>query len=349
MDRLAVVVEPVPDRERDAEEALARDEPVAVEPLDPVGEPRLHVAGDPADLVAAGDERGSEVGVAAAVGDVPLPGRDDLERLVAPLVEVRDALGRLRVALEVAGGAERVGRHLAGRERGLAGELGERRTAGVVGDPLRHVGEDAAVAADDGAVGQLQLAPPLDVGEVAERAAHGDAGALVHLGGMVGQHGNLDAEQRRADGGAEQVLVALVVRVGDERHARGDQLRTRGLDVDGAARVVVGHPVVRAGIVAGLELGLGDGGLVRDVPQRGGVLLVRLAAGDVAQEGALGDGLRLRADRRVLLGPVDRQAEGAPQALEDLLVLDDELVAQVDEVAPADRAPVVSGQDRPAE
>ena len=108
--RLAVVVEPVPDRERDAEEALARDEPVAVEPFDPVGEPRLHVAGNPADLVAAGDQRGTEVGVAAAVGDVPLPGRDDLERLVAPLVEVRHALGGLRVAVEVAGGAQRVGR-----------------------------------------------------------------------------------------------------------------------------------------------------------------------------------------------------------------------------------------------
>ena len=122
--RLAVGVEAVPDRERDAEEALARDQPVAVEAVDPVGQPRLHVAGDPVDLVAARDELLAQVGVAAAVGDVPLAGRDDLERLVAPLVEVGHALGRLRLAVEVAGLAQRRDRQLAGRERRLAGELG---------------------------------------------------------------------------------------------------------------------------------------------------------------------------------------------------------------------------------
>jgi hypothetical protein len=108
VDRLGFVVEPVPDRERDPEEALPRDQPVAVESFDPVGEPRLHVAGEPRDLIATGDERGSEVGVASAVGDVPLTGRDDLERLVTAFIEVRDALGRLRVALEVAGSTERL-------------------------------------------------------------------------------------------------------------------------------------------------------------------------------------------------------------------------------------------------
>ena len=45
--------------------------------------------------------------------------------------------------------------------------------------------------------------------------------------------------------------------------------------------------VVGAGVLARLELGLGDGGLVGDVPQRRCVLLVCLAACDVAQEGAL--------------------------------------------------------------
>ena len=43
---------------------------------------------------------------------------------------------------------------------------------------------------------QLQLAPPLHVGEVAEGAAHRDAGALVHLGRRVGHDRHLDPEHR---------------------------------------------------------------------------------------------------------------------------------------------------------
>ena len=52
----------------------------------------------------------------------------------------------------------------------------------------------------------------------------------------VRQHGDLDVEQRRADRGAEQVLVALVVGVRDERDAGGQQLGAGGLDVDGRRR-----------------------------------------------------------------------------------------------------------------
>ena len=74
-------------------------------------------------------------------------------------------------------------------------------------------------------VGQLQLAPPVHVGQVAERAAHRDAGALVRLGGRVREHRHLDAEQRRAHRRAEQRLVALVVGVRDQRHARPGSAR----------------------------------------------------------------------------------------------------------------------------
>ena len=42
---------------------------------------------------------------------------------------------------------------------------------------------------------------------------------------------HLDAEQRRAHRRAEQRLVALVVGVGDQRDARGEQLGPGGLDV----------------------------------------------------------------------------------------------------------------------
>ena len=81
--------------------------------------------------------------------------------------------------------------------------------------------------------GSSQLAPPLHVGEVAEGAAHRDAGALVGLGGRVGDDRDLDAEDRRGDGRAEQRLVALVVGVGDQRDDGRDQLGPGGLDVDG--------------------------------------------------------------------------------------------------------------------
>ena len=98
-----------------------------------------------------------------------------------------------------------------------------------------RLGDDAAVEADDRAVGQVELAPPHHVGDVAEGADHGDAGALVLLGEVVRDHGHLDAEHGRGHGRAEQRLVALVVGVRDEGDARGDELGTARLDLDRAA------------------------------------------------------------------------------------------------------------------
>ena len=153
----------------------------------------------------------------------------------------------------------------------------------------------------------------------------------------VGEHRDLDAEDRRGDRGAEQRLVALVVGVGDQRDHRGDQLGTGRLDVDGAVGAVEGDAVVVPGVLARLELGLRDRGLEGDVPEGRRLLQVGLAAGEVAQERALADLLRLGPDGRVVLRPVDREPERAPQVLEDLLVLHDEPLAQLDEVGPADR------------
>ena len=296
----------------------------------------LHVRGQPGDLVALLDELVAQGGVAAAVADVPLARRHDLQRLVALLEEVRHPLGGLGLAVEVAGLTQHGHHLLAGGEDGLAGQALVRLVG--PGQPFGGLAGQATVAADDGADGKLQLAPPGDVGEVTEGAAHGDARTLVHLGGRVRHDGHLDAEDRRGHGGAEQRLVALVVGVGDECHDRGDQLGTGGLDVDGAAvGGVVGHAVVRAGVVTRLELGLGHGGLEGDVPEGRCLLEVGLAPGEVAQERALADRLGLLADGRVVLLPVHREAQRAPQLLEDLLVLLDELLAQGDEVRSADR------------
>ena len=125
----------------------------------------------------------------------------------------------------------------------------------------------------------------MHVGQVAEGAAHRDAGALVRLRGVMGEHRELDAEDRRRHGAAEQRLVALVVGVGDQATQAGDQLGAGRLDVDRAVGAMERHAVVGAGVLARLELGLRDGGLERDVPQRRRLRQVGLAARQVAEEG----------------------------------------------------------------
>src|SRR5690625_4978275 len=76
----------VPDREGNTEEALARNEPVAVESLDPVLVPDLHEVGVPFELGAAlqkGFPQSSRAFGPATIADVPLPGGHDFEGAVA--------------------------------------------------------------------------------------------------------------------------------------------------------------------------------------------------------------------------------------------------------------------------
>ena len=77
----------------------------------------------------------------------------------------------------------------------------------------------APVAAHDRADRQLQLTPPLHVGEVAERADHRDARTLLGIGEGVSDDGHLDAEQRSSDRGAEKWLVTLIIRVCNKGNA----------------------------------------------------------------------------------------------------------------------------------
>ena len=212
-----------------------RDQPVAVEAADPVVVAVLHVRRGPSSISAPRSSIScAQLGVAAAVADVPLAGGDDLERLVALLVEVRHPLGRLRLAVEVAGLAQQRDDRLAGaRTRSCPASSLVRRRGRLVRQPLRA--SRASIRPSRPMTvrtGRSQLAPPGDVGEVAEGAAHRDAGALVRLGQRVRQHRDLDAEDRRGDRRAEQRLVALVVGVRDQRDHGRDQLGTGGLDVD---------------------------------------------------------------------------------------------------------------------
>ena len=159
------------------------------------------------------------------------------------------------------------------------------------------------------------------------------------------EHRNAHAEQRRLQLAAGQVPPALVIGVREHGHTRRDQLRARRFDLSARAigrRGAVGDErerdtMHRTRTLAVLQLGLGDRGAKVNVPQRGGLQLVGLTAGEQTQEGALRDPLRELPDRRVGQRPVDRQAEPPPQLLEGALVGLGESQAQLDEVGPRDR------------
>ena len=335
---LAVGVQRVPEGQRHAEEPLPADQPVAVQAVDPVGVPGLHVGGMPGDLVAAGDEVGPKGGIPAAVSYVPLAAGHDLERLVALLEELDRVRDGLRLAHHLAGLPEHLDHLRLCREDGLARQAPVGGEAGFGPDAGGWFGVDPAGPVDDGPYVQVQLAPPGHVGGVAERADHGCAGALLGVGQFVGHDRHVHAEHRRGDGRAEQRLVALVVRVGHQGDAGCQQLGAGGGDVDVAATVgsVECQRVVGAGSFPVLQLGLCHGGAVCDVPERRSLDLVRLAASQVPEEAPLGDALAAFVDGGVVLGPVDRQAEAAEQGFEGLLVLGGQHMAELDEVAAAD-------------
>ena len=194
---LALVVERVPDRERDAEEALARDQPVAVEPGDPVVVAVLHVRREPGDLGAVLEHlgaqrrrRGRRCGCTTG-GWRRSRAACRPSRRSSPSAWSASARRRGRRSRAASRPSPR------GRENTVlpaspsyaaAARLAASHSGRLAGQP--------AVAADHGADRQVQLAPPGDVGEVAEGAAHRDAGALVHLGQRVGEHRDLDAEDR---------------------------------------------------------------------------------------------------------------------------------------------------------
>ena len=324
----AVLLHRIPQRERHAEEALAGNQPVAVEAMHPILIAHAHEVRMEVQLLATLDQFGVQLLVGAAVLEIPLAGGDDFERLIALLVEVRHTFGRRRLAVQIAGFTQCIDDDLTCGERGLAGRLLEDLAALAVFDPVRGIHDDTAVTLDDGTQRQIQITPPFDIGHIAERTAHGDAGALVHLRSLVRQNRHLHTEQRGVDVLAEILLVTVVIRVRNQRAAGRQQFRTGGFDIDrGAIFETESYLVVEARIFARFQLGLGHCGLEGHVPQARSVLLVGLATGQIAQERLLGHALRMLTDGVVGLRPVDGQAEGAPQRLELLLILGGELLA----------------------
>ena len=91
------------------------------------------------------------------------------------------------------------------------------------------------------------------------------------------------------------------------------------------------------GVLARLQLGLGHSGLERHVPKARRFRLICLAASEVTQETSLGNALCMLTNGLVVVLPVNRKAEPAPQLFKALLVLGRQLQAQLNKVLPRDR------------
>ena len=153
--RLTLSVQRVPDGEGNAEEALARNQPVAVQALNPVLVAATHEGGVPVHLTAALDELLAACSVTATVADVPLAGSNDFEGLVALLVELHGVGNRLGVAVHFAS----LNQHfhdglLCGEDGGACHTLVALATLGG-GNPLGGFAGETAVATDEGAGVQL--------------------------------------------------------------------------------------------------------------------------------------------------------------------------------------------------
>jgi hypothetical protein len=283
--------------------------------------------------------------------DEPLPARDELERPLALLVELDGVRHRLRGPHQRDSGAVR--RALLLREKlddaplrlldGQARKLVVRpsRRFGIEGRERRAaVGDrqEPAVTPDDLLHRQAGLLPPRDVHRVAERADHEDARPLVGIGVVRREDRHRRAEERRDRVLPEERPVALVIRMGHHRDARGQELWSGRGDQEVAAAFDAEPDVVEEpGPIPVHDLRLGHRRLEVHVPHRGRRLLVDEALLDEVEERELGDATAVLVDGRVLAGPVEREAEPPPEALERLLVLGGHERAGLDEAPPRDQ------------
>ena len=195
VDRISGIVEAIPEWDRNAKEALTRYEPVAVESPNPIFVAHLHVCGMPVKFSTASKEFGPQLGITPTVGEIPLTRRDDLERLIALFVELHRVSDGTRFTDDVSGGGEQFdGSFLCSVTRSADQCLVCGATF-VRNDPLGGLRQDAAVPADDGSSGQIQLAPPDDVGEITEGADHRDAGALFRIGKVMSHDRHVYSEE----------------------------------------------------------------------------------------------------------------------------------------------------------
>ena len=221
--RLATVVQAVPDRERDPEKALPADQPVAREASHPVLVAGAHECRVPLQL-SAQFQQGVPVGHGP---DPPLTARYYLERSVALFVELDGVHYGARFASCLAGLPEQLDNApLRGGYR-FPRQFCRIRGCALLGQAGRSGSQEPAVAPHHRSHGQAQLAPPHDIGHIAEGAHHRRARTLVRLCQWVGHHRDRGTEKGCPHRGADQRGVAFVGRVHDDCDARWQELRPR--------------------------------------------------------------------------------------------------------------------------
>ena len=238
-------------------------------------------SGHQVELLAPGQHR-----LLVGVADEPLVGGDDLERPVAVLPELDRVGDGAGLARDVAGLGQQLddaGLGLLDRLAGqlVVGGLGGDRVGRLPAGPAPGDGAEPAVALDDRADAEPELAPPGDVGGVAEGADHRDARALV---------GSASSWARIGTSTPNSGVVAVRPNSGWYRSSSG-WATTATQAGSSSGRVVSIHrsspsgprnaqPVVGAGDLPVLQLGLGDGGPEVDVPEGGRLGPVGQAAVD---------------------------------------------------------------------
>ena len=175
--------------------------------------------------------------------DEPLPAGDDLERPIALLVElhrVRDRTRRRRADRRSRRAARRSSRAPSAPTDPPPGRMppGRAPRSVVSHSPAPHAiarkrpsGRSTARTGSDSSRHQVTSVTSPNVQIIAAPVPFsGLASGCARTGTRAWKSGVIDI-------GAEQRLVPLVVRMRHQRHARRDQLRARGVDLDEAAAV----------------------------------------------------------------------------------------------------------------
>ena len=184
VDGRTVGIERIPNRKRNAKEALTADEPVAVETVDPVLITNAHMRRMPVKFLAAFEQCFAQWKIASTVTQIPLTAGENFERAIALFKELHRVRDGLWFAIELV----RVSQHVNDANlrllNCLAGKFAVSGNSALAcrHDPFRCFGLDATVDADDRASFELEFAPPNDVGEITERTDHRNAGAFFGIG-----------------------------------------------------------------------------------------------------------------------------------------------------------------------
>ena len=242
----------------------------------------------PVDFATPRNQSVTEFRATSTVADVPLTRRDDFKRLVTLFIKRHRVRDLLNGAGEVTRLFQQLSNFLTSSERGLTSKLAV-HLGGVslcgTRNPFGNLATQAPVTGHHGTRREVQFTPPRDVGEVTKRTHHGNTCTLIRLSEFVSLDLNLNTEQWRHNGRTKKPLVTLIVGVGHKRHNCWNELWARRQNDNRLTRGVgqaIGSGgeeldlVVRAFLLAVLELSLRNRSPKCHIPHGGGVLRVRL-------------------------------------------------------------------------